>query len=70
MTGHGNDSVWLTAAELAERLRQPQETIRYWRSKGYGPRGVKMGHRVLYRRREVERWEAEMEQLEHGRAAS
>lgn len=51
--------VWLTTEELAERERTVAGTVRYWRHAGVGPRGVKIGRRVLYDLAEVERWEAE-----------
>jgi DNA-binding transcriptional regulator YiaG len=51
--------VWLRTDELAERLRTAPSTVRYWRFAGLGPRGVKIGRRVLYDLTEVERWEAE-----------
>jgi hypothetical protein len=53
--------VWLKTDELAERLRTAPGTVRYWRSAGIGPRGVKIGRRVLYDLDEVERWESAKE---------
>lgn len=50
---------YLTTAELAERFRTTAPTVRYWRHMGYGPRGVRIGRRVLYPLHEVERWERE-----------
>jgi hypothetical protein len=50
--------VWLTTNDLAERLRTVPGTVRYWRYAGVGPRGVKIGRRVLYDLTEVERWES------------
>jgi predicted DNA-binding transcriptional regulator AlpA len=47
---------YLTTAELAARLRTSPETVRYWRYTSYGPRGVKVGRRVLYSSAEVDRW--------------
>jgi hypothetical protein len=49
--------VWLTTKDLAERMRTAPGTVRYWRFAGVGPHGVKIGRRVLYDLREVERWE-------------
>ncbi|WP_208637476.1 helix-turn-helix transcriptional regulator [Amycolatopsis echigonensis] len=46
--------------ELAARFRTADSTIRYWRMIGYGPRGVKVGRRVLYSLAEVEKFEAEL----------
>jgi hypothetical protein len=38
----------LKAAEAAERLRRPVETLRYWRWCGEGPPSFKIGRAVLY----------------------
>jgi predicted DNA-binding transcriptional regulator AlpA len=54
----------MTLPELAQRLRRPEQTMYHWRHQGKGPKGVKIGNRVLYRRTEVERWEREQEQLQ------
>jgi predicted DNA-binding transcriptional regulator AlpA len=57
---------WLTTAEVAQRLRQPESTVRYWRHKGIGPRGIRIGRRIVYRTSEIDRFEraAESEQAE------
>lgn len=47
---------YLTTYELADRLRTSPGTIRYWRHAGTGPRGTKIGRRVLYDERDVDRW--------------
>ncbi len=44
----------LTLPEYAARCRTTPETVRYWRKTGYGPRGFRLGRRVVYDRREVE----------------
>jgi DNA-binding transcriptional MerR regulator len=46
----------LTQAEVAERLRPPVATLRFWRHKGTGPRSANVGGRVLYRQSDVEAW--------------
>ena len=46
----------LTTAKLAERLRTSVNTIHYWRGRGTGPPGVRVGKRVLYRWGDVETW--------------
>jgi predicted DNA-binding transcriptional regulator AlpA len=46
----------LTQAELAERVRRPRATVRYWRYAGTGPKGANVGGRVLYRESDVEKW--------------
>jgi hypothetical protein len=50
---------YLTTAEVAQKLRQPESTIRYWRHIGYGPSSFKLGRRVLYRAAEVGQWARE-----------
>lgn len=46
----------VTTEELAELLRVPVHTVHYWRSKGTGPKGARIGKRVVYRRSAVEEW--------------
>jgi hypothetical protein len=60
----------LTTQEVADIVRAPAETVRYWRHVGKGPRSVRLGLRVLYDRRDVERWiEKERVRQEAERAA-
>ena len=42
--------------ELAERLHLPPKTLNFWRHKGIGPKGVRVGKRVLYREADVQAW--------------
>lgn len=51
---------YLTTAEVARRYRTADATVRYWRMVGYGPKGVKVGRRVLYAADEIERWDKEL----------
>ncbi|MFJ2637161.1 helix-turn-helix transcriptional regulator [Streptomyces sp. NPDC087422] len=44
---------YLTTAEVAERYRTADSTVRYWRHIGYGPKGVRIGRRVLYSEAEL-----------------
>ncbi len=46
----------MTAAEVADHYRLPLQTIYTWRYKGTGPKAVKLGRHLRYRRSEVERW--------------
>lgn len=46
----------LTTEELADELRTPIHTINYWRARGTGPKGFRLGKRVVYRRTDVEAW--------------
>jgi excisionase family DNA binding protein len=50
------DNPYLTTAEVAELLRVPEETARFWRHAGKGPKSFKVpgGRRVLYAREDVE----------------
>ena len=45
---------YLTTQEVAEILRTPAETVRYWRHEGRGPKSFKVGRRVLYAAEDVE----------------
>ena len=48
--------IWFTA-QVAEYLRTPATTIRWWRHIGQGPKSFKLGARkVAYLRRDVEAW--------------
>ncbi len=47
---------YLTTTEVAELLRAPAETVRFWRHTGKGPRSFKIGRRVLYDIRDVEEY--------------
>lgn len=51
---------YLTLAEVAEHYRTTEGTVRYWRHLGRGPRGVRLGTRVLFPRAEVERFDREL----------
>ena len=46
----------LTITEVAELLRTPVATLRYWRHLGIGPASFRIGRRVMYRRSDVEEW--------------
>jgi len=50
------DQTFMTNQELAQRLRRPLATVRYWRATGTGPRGARIGGRVLYRSGDVNAW--------------
>jgi len=39
---------YLTTAEVAERYRTAESTVRYWRMIKYGPKGVRVGRKILY----------------------
>jgi excisionase family DNA binding protein len=46
----------ITAEELAEELGVPRGTIAQWRWKGQGPRGIKVGKHLRFRREDVDAW--------------
>ena len=47
----------MTSAEVANLIRVPHATLRYWRHIGVGPKSFKMGpRRVLYREDDVIAW--------------
>lgn len=60
-------TVWLTAAELADRLKVAQSTLWQWNLRGYGPLAVRIGGKLRYRVEAVERWEREQESLSRAR---
>jgi excisionase family DNA binding protein len=43
-------------AQVAERLQIPERTLNDWRYKGVGPRYLRIGKHVRYRRADVEDW--------------
>ena len=48
--------IWYTA-QVAEYLKTPATTIRWWRHIGQGPKSFRLGARkVAYLRRDVEAW--------------
>ena len=53
---------YLTTDEVAEMLRTPAETVRYWHHVGKGPKSFKVGRRRLYALEDVEAFIAEARQ--------
>ena len=49
-------SPYLKTFEVADLLRTPIETVRYWRYAGKGPKSFKIGRTVLYDVADVEAW--------------
>lgn len=49
-----------TMEEVAEHYRTTIATVRYWRYIGYGPKGKRVGQRVLFPRTEIERFDREI----------
>ncbi|WP_069630126.1 helix-turn-helix transcriptional regulator [Streptomyces niveus] len=50
---------YLTSAEVAERYRIAESTIRYWRQIGYGPAYMKAGRQARYSLAALAQWDAE-----------
>ena len=50
------DDELLTITEVADILRVPVATLRYWRHLGTGPASFRIGRGVRYLRSEVTRW--------------
>jgi excisionase family DNA binding protein len=46
----------LTIDDLADCLGVPKGTLYQWRTKGYGPTGIRVGKYVRYRPDDVENW--------------
>lgn len=57
---------WLTTAEVAELIKIPADTVKFWRYRGTGPRYSRVGNYVRYRLADVTSW---MEQKAEGGAA-
>lgn len=50
------DHELLTIREVADLVRSPIATLRYWRHLGIGPLGFRVGRHVLYRRADIDEW--------------
>jgi predicted DNA-binding transcriptional regulator AlpA len=50
------DLVYVDEQELSRRTTLSRTTLQALRSKGGGPPFAKLGHRVVYRLEDVERW--------------
>ena len=59
MTSPVTSTVLLTPADLAARLQAPAKTLAEWRSRGIGPRFVKVGRHVRYSQLDIDAWLAE-----------
>ena len=52
---HANDAL-LTLPEVADLVRVPIATLRYWRHLGSGPQSFRIGRTVRYWRNDVLQW--------------
>ena len=50
-----NEQLW-GIKDVAEFLRVPVQTLYQWRSRNYGPRGIRVGRHVRYRPQDVRAW--------------
>lgn len=48
----------MTIDEVAQLLRRSVSTLRWWRHRGVGPRGFRVGRRLVYEREDVEAYVA------------
>jgi excisionase family DNA binding protein len=46
----------LTVDQVARWLGKPKATLYAWRTRGLGPKAIRVGNVLRYRRSEVERW--------------
>lgn len=51
-----HEKKYLRSEQAAAHLDIPLETLRYWRKNGTGPKGVKIGRHVMYRRADLDAW--------------
>jgi predicted DNA-binding transcriptional regulator AlpA len=56
-TGHDAGERHLTMQDLADRCGVSINTVRQWRMKGTGPRGMAIGKYVRFRLTDVLEWE-------------
>ena len=55
---------WLSLKDMVDEYPFPAATLYGWRHRGLGPKSVRLGKRVMYRRSDVEAWIAEHERAE------
>ena len=46
----------MTITEISHDLKVPVNTLRFWRSRGTGPRTFRLGGRVVAKRADVNAW--------------
>ena len=49
------DPLW-EPEEVADYFKVPLQTVYQWRSRGTGPKGIRVGRHTRYRRSDVEAW--------------
>ncbi|SRR6266516_6712586 len=55
-TGQWRPDPLLTIDDVAAWLGKPKNTLYAWHSRGRGPRAIRVGNTLRYRRSEVDRW--------------
>lgn len=63
-----SESKLLTLQEVADYLSVPPATLYAWRHKGTGPKGLRVGRHVRYRKNDLEAWLKEQEEVAHDAA--
>jgi len=46
----------LTVEDVAQLTRSTRAAIYQWRRRGNGPKGVRVGNKVLFRHQDIEAW--------------
>lgn len=46
----------MTLPQTAAYLNMSEKSLRWWRYSGTGPKGARLGGRVLWRKRDVDAW--------------
>ncbi len=49
-------AAFLTEGELSALIKVPTKSLQRWRWAGFGPKFVKLGHAVRYRRSDIDDW--------------
>ena len=52
----GSEAPWMTVPEVAELCRTTPSAVYQWRWLSQGPKAIKLGRRLLFRRTDVEAW--------------
>lgn len=58
---HPDERRLMSRADVAYELGIAEKTLANWRTRGFGPRGFRVGKAVRYLRGEVDRWLAEQQ---------
>ena len=61
-----DDEVVLVTKEAARLLKQHEQTLFRWRTQGYGPKFIRLGRKVVYRKSTLLAWLADEEERQGG----